>query len=232
MKAPIVEIFSSIQGEGLLIGRRQIFIRFAGCNLSCNYCDTPKSQNANFGKLLSVENVLKEISNLITPDLHSISFTGGEPLLYVDFINEILDKINIKSLLETNGTLPNELSRLRNINCISLDIKLPEHFNKKWDKRTFENELGSLKLLIEKETNVYCKIVVLPSTKLSLIKEVIKSISKITPENSNIPLVIQPSNPIEEWKPYINDLFKILEIGGQYMDVLLIPQIHKILNIE
>ncbi|MEM4195978.1 MAG: 7-carboxy-7-deazaguanine synthase QueE, partial [Methanothermobacter sp.] len=45
MKAPIMEVFSSIQGEGLLLGKRQIFIRFAGCNLNCSYCDTPESRD-------------------------------------------------------------------------------------------------------------------------------------------------------------------------------------------
>jgi len=46
MTAPIVEIFSSIQGEGLLVGERQVFLRFAGCNLCCAYCDTPGAQVA------------------------------------------------------------------------------------------------------------------------------------------------------------------------------------------
>ena len=39
-KVKIKEIFTSIQGEGLFIGYKQLFIRFCGCNLSCNYCDT------------------------------------------------------------------------------------------------------------------------------------------------------------------------------------------------
>lgn len=55
MKAPIFEVFSSIQGEGKLIGRRQIFIRFAGCNLDCVYCDTPESKKATNGKEFSID---------------------------------------------------------------------------------------------------------------------------------------------------------------------------------
>ena len=92
MDAPIIEIFSSIQGEGLLIGERQIFVRFAGCNLDCSYCDTKNSQSANVGTMMSVNQVLDEIKKLRTDDLGSISYTGGEPMLHADFIAELINK--------------------------------------------------------------------------------------------------------------------------------------------
>ncbi|MDZ4172032.1 MAG: 7-carboxy-7-deazaguanine synthase QueE [Methanobacteriaceae archaeon] len=90
MKAPIMEVFSSIQGEGLLIGRRQIFVRFAGCNLNCNYCDTPESRKSIAGQQKTLEELQKDIMDIITPDFHSISFTGGEPLLQANFIKTFL----------------------------------------------------------------------------------------------------------------------------------------------
>ena len=86
MKAPVIEIFSSFQGEGLLIGERQIFVRFAGCNLNCNYCDTNDSKSEKSGKLMTPEEVLEEINKILTPDCKTISFTGGEPSLYPEFI--------------------------------------------------------------------------------------------------------------------------------------------------
>ena len=87
MKAPIIEIFSSFQGEGLFIGQRQIFVRFAGCNLNCSYCDTGDSKSEKSGKLMTVDEVVDSINEIITPDCHVVSFTGGEPSLYPDFIN-------------------------------------------------------------------------------------------------------------------------------------------------
>lgn len=230
MEAPIVEIFSSIQGEGLLIGKRQIFIRFAGCNLSCNYCDTPESQKTSSGTILSVEEVINKIDNLKTPDLHSISFTGGEPLLYTDFINEIIEKTNLKIFLETNGTLPDKIRKLKKIDFVSLDIKLPEHLDNCFNDEIFENEIKTLKILIECNTNIYCKLVVLSSTELNTIEKIAKRIANEA--NTNVSLVIQPVSPINQWQNNTNKLFEFSEIAGKYMDVLIIPQTHKFLKIE
>jgi len=230
-KAPIVEIFSSFQGEGLWIGKRQIFVRFAGCNLSCNYCDTSNSQNSGSGTLKSVDEVFKKIEELKTPDLHSISFTGGEPLLYADFINELVIKTDIKIMIETNGTLADSLSKIKRLNCVSLDIKLPEHFNGDWDDNIFINEILSLKSLIGNREKFYCKIVVSPSTSLDTLKKVGMRIHEEFP-NNKIPIVIQPKSPIKQWKNKSNLFFKFSEVLGQYFNVSIIPQTHKILNIE
>ena len=126
MKAPIIEIFSSFQGEGLLIGERQIFVRFAGCNLNCNYCDTNDSKSEKSGRLMTPQSVTDEINKLLTPDCRSISFTGGEPSLYPDFINEVSKLTDLKIMLETNGTLPDNIDSIEKLDMVSLDIKLPE----------------------------------------------------------------------------------------------------------
>lgn len=231
MKAPIVEIFSSFQGEGLWIGRRQIFIRFAGCNLDCHYCDTPESRSPTNGILMTVDEVLEKIENLKTADLHSISFTGGEPLLYVDFINLVAQKINIKIMIETNGTLTDSFHKINKIDCVSLDIKLSDHFEDETHDNIFEKELASVKLLIQQNTKLYCKLVVLPSTDLNTLRKTAKRLS-VEIQDISIPLVIQPASPIEQWEGFNNKLFEFSEALGEYMEVLTIPQTHKFLNIE
>jgi organic radical activating enzyme len=231
MKAPIVEIFSSIQGEGLFIGKRQIFIRFAGCNLNCTYCDTEISKSKDSGNLLSVEEVVKKIEEIASPDLHSISFTGGEPSLYPEFINNIIKKINYPTMLETNGTLTNNIKNLNSIDFVSLDIKLPDHFNESWSEDILNNEIQSLNLLISNSKNVYCKLVVLPSMKINSIEKIIKKLSDEI-INNTLQIVIQPSSPIDEWKGSNDHLFEISETVGKYFEVSTIPQIHKFLNIE
>ena len=232
MKAPIIEIFSSFQGEGLLIGERQIFVRFAGCNLNCNYCDTNDSKSKTSGKLMSPDEVTDEINKILTPDCKTISFTGGEPSLYPEFISEVSKNFNLNVMLETNGTLPNNIEMIEKLDVVSLDIKLPEHFDESYDENIFINEIQSLNLLISKSICVYCKVVILPSTKIKSFKEVVEKLSKSISNKNNLKIIIQPSSPLKEWNNLNFKLFEFSEVVGQYFDVSTIPQIHKILNIE
>ena len=84
VRAQIAEIFKSIQGEGIYAGRKQVFIRFYGCNLGCRYCDT---QPLTFTEM-DLEEVLSTIS--VFKNYHSISLTGGEPLQQIDFLQVLL----------------------------------------------------------------------------------------------------------------------------------------------
>ena len=232
MKAPIIEIFSSFQGEGLLIGERQIFVRFAGCNLNCNYCDTDDSKSERSGTLMTPQEVTEEINRLLTPDCKTISFTGGEPSLYPDFISEVSKNFNLNIMLETNGTLPDNIDLIEKLNMVSLDIKLPEHFDGDFNQEIFLNEIKSVNLLMAKSINVYCKVVILPSTKIKSFKEVVEKLSENISSKSNLKIIIQPSSPLGEWKDINFKLFEFSEVVGQYFEVSTIPQIHKILDIE
>ena len=117
----IKEIFTSIQGEGPFVGYKQLFIRFCGCNLKCAYCDT--DYDSNNAQDYTVNEILQITKNC--SDIHSISLTGGEPLLNTEFIKELSKVCKLPLYLETNGTLPQKLEEI--IDCISFiaaDIKL------------------------------------------------------------------------------------------------------------
>lgn len=100
----LVEIFCSIQGESSFTGYPCIFIRFAECNLRCNYCDTQYSYKSNFS--MELENILDEVRKYHPIKL--VEITGGEPLLQAE-ITDLIDLLlenDYKVLLETNGSLP------------------------------------------------------------------------------------------------------------------------------
>lgn len=233
MKAPIMEVFSSIQGEGLLIGRRQIFVRFAGCNLDCSYCDTTESRNISAGIEKTVDELQKIIESILTPDFHSISFTGGEPLLQADFIKKFLEKNNYKSLLETNGSLPKEVKKIADlINYASVDVKLPEHFLGDIQSDLIEREIESLNILISRKVKVYCKVVMLPTTNVDTIGHVAKTIKENISDPSRVAMVLQPASPLEYWVQNTPKLFKMSEKVGEHLNVLTIPQVHKLLEVR
>ena len=181
---------------------------------------------------MTPDEVTAEINKLITPDCKTISFTGGEPSLYPDFISEVSDNFDLNIMLETNGTLPEKIDLIKKLDMVSLDIKLPEHFDGDFDNSIFLNEIKSLNLLISKSINVYCKVVILPSTKIKSFKEVVEKLSENISNKSDLKIIIQPSSPLGEWKDINFRLFEFSEVVGQYFEVSTIPQIHKILDIE
>lgn len=102
MKYPISEIFTSVQGEGQNSGRLCTFIRLAGCNLNCSFCDSKDTWNLAKGKMKSVSEIVEMI------DTNFIVITGGEPLIHdlSWLINGIRREMpRAEFAIETNGTL-------------------------------------------------------------------------------------------------------------------------------
>ena len=226
-----MEVFSSIQGEGLLIGKRQVFIRFSGCNIDCNYCDTLESKDASAGEEYSVDELNKIVTALITPDVDSLEITGGEPLLHAEFIAEYLTKYPFKAMLETNATLPDKIGLLNDVmDIVSMDIKLPEHFatKKEWQD-VYEKELKSIQVMQNHNMDYYIKIVVSPTTPLRIIEDILKDLEGMV--SHDVEFIIQPVSPMENWHSK-EKLFEISQKIGEKYRVSIIPQIHKYMEIE
>lgn len=99
-KLNIKEIFHSLQGEGGRAGENTIFIRLAGCNLNCNYCDTEYDS----GNLYTICELLKQIKKHTS---NWICWTGGEPTLQLnEDIIQYFKNLGYKQSIETNGTNP------------------------------------------------------------------------------------------------------------------------------
>ncbi len=241
--ASISGIFESIQGEGIYVGERQVFVRLTGCNLCCDYCDENANADTDGNCRIKVKKEKKTIPNPVTPEefiklieqdylktggFHSLSFTGGEPLLQVDFLKAVLPKLKIKKYLETNGTLPDHLAEVIDfIDIVSMDYKLPsatkassyaaEH--KKFLKTAYGTDLF-VKTVFSKDTTI---------------TEIDDLACLIAETDKAIPLVLQPvdsgrggkNNPLPEQCMAFQAVAK-----RQLSRVLVIPQTHKILGLD
>jgi len=242
----ISEVFSSIQGEGMLAGRRQIFVRLTGCNLDCHYCDT-NFEKTDICKLESKPGsghfidlpqslTLQEMTTIIAdwqsqlPGAHhSISFTGGEPLLNAGPLANWFPVIRklLPVHLETNGTMDVALKSVSvHVDFISMDMKLPSTSGctgQLWEMhRLFlKQSLGS---------DVSVKIVVGNSTDSSEINkacDIIDSVYRATP------LFLQPLTlPDGRTGISASHILRLQALASSRLpDVRVVPQMHKLLGI-
>ena len=158
------EIFSSIDGEGLRTGELATFIRLAGCNMRCSYCDTLYALNDNDGRELKISEIIKKVEKYKTKN---ITLTGGEPLIHKDvdlLIDELINngyKVNI----ETNGSIP--IDKYLNRCLITMDYKAPSSLMEK--KMLLSN--------IEKLTDSDVLKFVVKESDFNTVEKIIKSYS-------------------------------------------------------
>ena len=101
---PVMEMFYSLQGEGYHQGKAAYFIRLAGCDVGCVWCDVKESWDASKHPVLSIEEIVS--SALAHPGRLAI-ITGGEPLLYnLDALTAALKKAGFEINIETSGSSP------------------------------------------------------------------------------------------------------------------------------
>ena len=240
----LVEIFSSVQGEGLYVGCRQVFVRLAGCNISCRYCDTagailvPETARIETrpgsGKFFDVPNPVSalRLEELLAPFFrarhHAVSLTGGEPLLQPGAVASIarLKPRGVSVYLETNGTLPDVLADvIADVDIVSMDIKLPGHT----DGKGHWGEHGQF-LRIARRKEVFVKIVLSGDTERHELEQAVALIADV---DRTIPLVLQPVTAINgvEAIPVAN-LSEFQELAlTNLRDVRVIPQVHKMLDL-
>jgi 7-carboxy-7-deazaguanine synthase len=223
MKGKITEIFLSIQGEGLYVGERQIFVRLADCNLDCRFCDTRTETFREYEPQV----LLGEL-NCYRNNYRCVSFTGGEPLMQKDFLKELLAltrKAGFKNYLETNGTLPEALAEvIDDVDIVAMDFKLPSSSGTEsfWPRHREFLKIGCRKEL-------FVKAVICGSTLESDLRVAVKLIKEVNP---GVILVLQPDSSV--------DYLEIEEKIKRFKDICItenvaaciIPQIHKLVGVK
>jgi organic radical activating enzyme len=229
--ANIREVFLSLQGEGPYIGHRQLFVRFCGCNLQCNYCDTDFAvkdcqveYNSGSGQFEYIRNPIEEhiLLEIIKKfkNYHSISLTGGEPLLSCEFLSNLLPKLNSKIYLETNGTLPKKLEKIINlVDIISMDIKIPSATGL---KSYYAEHYEFIDIALKNKKEIFAKVVVsnkITNSEMDYLKQIAEK----------IPLIIQPITTQD--KNLILSREKLFRLSEKIPSARIIPQTHNFLGI-
>ncbi len=198
----ICEIFHSIQGEGKDIGLPTIFVRTAGCNLRCEWCDTKYAWKG--GEEIEIRKIKGKLDEI---NCYRVCITGGEPLLQKETL-ELVDKLlpAYELSIETNGSL--DISKIVEKDLkVSMDYKTP---SSKMDKEMRDDNLD---LLREKDQ---LKFVISGREDYEYSEDVLKSF------DLRCDVIFQPEESFD-----IKELAELVLEDG--LEVRVLPQLHKII---
>lgn len=254
-KAHLIEVFSAIQGEGLNVGTRQIFIRFAFCDLRCHFCDSAHTWNApatckierspgyrDFeicSNPISLPMLIEWVERQNIPYLHdSISVTGGEPLLHAKFLSKFLPQVRLNTglpiYLESGGHRPEQLATiLPYLDSVGMDFKLPSVSG----ENCWQEHQNFLQLCYEAPIEFFVKIIISQDTDPKELKHSAELVAGINP---TIPVFLQPVTPLNSTEQF-SDLTVLAPTPKQVIDwqalmknflksVRVVPQTHKMLH--
>lgn len=166
MSFKVVEIFESINGEGMRAGELAVFVRMKGCNLSCNYCDTMWANEADCEfEEMTADRIVERVKK---SGIKNVTLTGGEPLLQKDadkLLKLFSDEKDIRVEIETNGSVNLSPFLKYENTSFTMDYKLPESDMEKY------MDLENFKILRKKDT---LKFVASSVNDLKKVKDIIE----------------------------------------------------------
>lgn len=232
-RARVSEIFTSIEGEGIFVGKKTLFIRFSGCHLKCRWCDTQYALPLDSGTEYQIDEIEDLIIRELQPFTYKVNFTGGEPLLQTDAVIKLADFIkkqtNLKTYIESSCFDSELFSKvLPYMDICKIEFKTDDSKvveNEVYDS-LLSNEIKCLELAVESNKTTYIKIVVTNSTNLESFKNLVYNISKKIRPSDIVGFIIQPSHGVDQ--PTVNKLLDTYDIvQPMFPEVRIIPQLHK-----
>jgi organic radical activating enzyme len=235
LKVRLFEIFTSIEGEGILYGTKTMFVRLAGCPFTCFYCDTLDALPMDSGNEYELEDACNLIDKNLEKNTYKVNFTGGEPLVQTEAVLEMAKHVNSRNIptyLESSCYDSEKFSKvIPFIDYIKIEFKTPEakfvdenHYSK-----LIKNALECLKISVDSKKITYIKIVVSQKTDLSDFKELLDKIFSIVSKKDLAGFIIQPTYGIAE--PSLEKLLKFYDLVFPfYKEIRIVPQLHKFIG--
>jgi len=235
LKIRLFEIFTSVEGEGILYGTKTLFVRLAGCPFTCFYCDTKESLPLDSGKEYDIQEACQLIDSNLKKQTYKVNFTGGDPLVQHEAVAELAKYVQSKKIptyLESSCYDSNKFNYvLPFMDIIKIEFKTkdskfvdPIHY-----EQLIENAMNCLKSSISERKTTYIKVVVSSNTDLdefnNLVEKIFNSVSKDQIDG----FIIQPTYGIAE--PSLDLLLNLYDIVfPYYIDVKVVPQLHKFIG--
>jgi organic radical activating enzyme len=256
MQANLVEIFSSVQGEGPDVGASTLFVRFGECDLRCRWCDSPHTwQSApecrfelrrGSAEFRSVPNPVPvaaalEAAEALEVGRHRfVSLTGGEPLLQPAAAAAIAERLRARGPLlhlETHGLAAGALPAvLPHVDVVSMDWKLGSDVRRANDPknappRSYAAEHRAFLSLARAAPRVVVKLVVTPASTDPEIDEALAAVSELAPAATLVLQPVTPHGPVRERPSAARMLALSQRAESRVRDVRVIPQTHPIYGV-
>ena len=255
MNVHLVEVFSSVQGEGPELGTSTLFVRFAECDLRCSWCDTPHSwqrgascrieSTRGSARFEQHENplpiaVLREkLERLELAQHRWLSLTGGEPLLQPEAVAELARALHGRGpgiWLETHGVHAAPLAQvLGYVDCVSMDWKLASDVRRVGDPKhgtpaPFHEAHEAFLAAAAAAPRVVVKLVITPASEDAELDE---AFARIARTHRSACVVLQPVTPyarVKERPSAARLLALARNASARLPDVRVIPQLHPLLG--
>ena len=235
MKIRLFEIFTSVEGEGILYGTKTLFVRLAGCPFTCFYCDTKESLPLDSGTEYTIEEANELIDTNLQNQTYKVNFTGGDPLIQHQAVAQLAKHIQNKKIPTYLESSCFDINRFNHVlpfmDIVKIEFKTKD--SDFVDSEHYEKLIGhTMKCLessVKSKKTTYIKIVVSSKTQLNEFRKLVDEIFKIVSKKDIHGFVIQPTYGISE--PSLDLLLNLYDVVfPHYIDVKVVPQLHKFIG--
>ena len=235
MKVRLFEIFTSVEGEGILYGTKTLFVRLAGCPFTCFYCDTKESLPLDSGTEYSIEDANKLIDSNLKNQTYKVNFTGGDPLIQHEAVALLAKHIQEKKIPTYLESSCFDVDRFNHVlpffDIVKIEFKTKDSdfVDAKHYDKFIGHTMKCLQSSVKSKKTTYIKVVVSSKTQPNEFTKLVKEIFDIVSKDDLDGFIIQPTYGISE--PSLDLLLELYDLVYPYfIDVKVVPQLHKFIG--
>ena len=235
MKVRLFEIFTSVEGEGILYGTKTLFVRLAGCPFTCFYCDTKDSLPLDSGTEYTIEDANQLIDSNLKNQTYKVNFTGGDPLIQHEAVALLAKHIQDKKIPTYLESSCFDIDRFNHVlpffDIVKIEFKTKDSdfVDSKHYEKLIVHAMKCLESSVKAKKTTYIKIVVSSKTQLNDFEELTNQIFDVINKDDIDGFIIQPTYGVAE--PSLDLLLNLYDIVyPYYIDVKVVPQLHKFIG--